>query len=263
MKFLFVPILLFFSVTKAQVVITPRLGLEYFGISYYPGQAVKRNDIKISVPDKNIFLSGEIGIIKGGSRISISYEMKNLGEGMGVINDSTVSPTGRVFSGKSILQVSGTISYVGLYYDRFSVLNKNFPRFKWYYGAGLGIGFNRTDAYYLENQDAGYSSFNYGDVQWQSYGQMWNKPTGNGIFLKIRSGLAYANKRKREILLLDIYWNQGFKKMLEHTVNYGYGIPGNAGSWHHVTGHRYNNRGTTFGATLGFPIYLFKKGFSK
>jgi hypothetical protein len=231
------------------------MGIERSGICYYPKHAMRRNDIKISVPINGVFLSGEIGITKNNKKFSIGYEMKNIGEGMGVINDSAVTPIRTVFRGIDRHSTGGTISFIGVYYDRYSKINKNISWLKWYYGVGVGIGFNRTDAYYRETQNAGYSSFASNDY----YLEMWNKPTGHGIFLKFRGGLSVLNKKRREVMLLEVFWNQGLRKMLDHTVNYGYGYPPNPSSWHRVYGLKYSNRGTSFGACLGFPVFIKQK----
>ncbi len=241
----------------SQITFTPKAGIEFSGLSYYPKSTNKQSDIKISTPDIEMFLSGEIGFQNKREKFSIALEMKNISEGVVVFNDSTVFPNnyGRIGKGRVGHFTGGTHTFVGLFYDR---INNYFPSSKilsYFYGAGIGVGFNRTDAYYRETQNAGYSSAFWGGDNFTNI-EMWNKPTGHGIFLKLRGGIALHNKKRKECVLLELFWNKGFRKMLEHTVNYSYGYSPLPGSGHSVTGYRFNSRGTTFGSTLGFPIRI-------
>ena len=245
------------SLLSAQISITPKIGFEYSGIAYYPKGAVKYDDIRITVPDGELFLSVELSMIKKKEKFSLAFDRMNLGEGVLIPQDSVVFSNGYVGEGTTRSQTGRNVLFVGFLYDR---INKPImgTLLSWFYGAGFGIGFNKDEAYYRETQNAGYSSSYFGGDNPVSF-QRWAKPTGHGVFIKLRSGISLMNKKDREIIILEFFWNQGFRKMVEYTLNYSYSYVGAPGSGHTVTGYRFNNRGTTFGATLGFPIYIAKK----
>lgn len=241
---------------NAQISIIPKIGFEYSGIAYYPKGAIKYEDIRITVPEGEGFLGAEISLTKKKQKITLAAELMNLGEGVTIYNDSAVLPNNVVVYRSASLLTGGSIVFLGIFYDRVSTPIKN-TRLSFFYGCGTGIGFNKNEEYYRTAQDAGYSSAYFGGDNPISI-QRWAKPIGHGIFLKLRGGISLLNKKSREIIILEFFWRQGFIKMNEYTVDYSYTYVGAPGSGHSVTGYRFNSRGTTFGSTLGFPIYFSK-----
>jgi len=241
----------------AQVSITPKIGFEYSGIAYYPKGAIKYDDIRITIPDGEMFLSCEIGWTIRRDKFSLLIERMNIGEGIKIIRDSVFFSNGFIGSGQYRLLTGRNGLFLGLNYDK---INKPVKKtwLSYFYGACFGVGFNRTETYYREVQNAGYvDAYRGGDNPYTI--RRWAKPTGHGFFLKLRGGLSLMNKKDREIIILEFFWRQGFKKMIEYTANYSYSSTLQPSYGHTVTGYRFNNRGTTFGATLGFPIYIAKK----
>lgn len=235
----------------------PKFGVEYFAMSYYPKNAAKNKDIKVSMPDLDFLLGIEITVQKMRNKFSLVFENMNLGEGVAILTDSAFYTDGSVTNGgRTGNKTSRVIHYLGILYSRTYKPSKE-SRFSCFWGAGTGIGINKSETYYREVQNAGYSSLYAGGENIVSI-QRWAKPTGNGIFLHLWSGLSYINKKGKEAIIFEIFWRQGLRKMVEYTVDYSYSSPLRPSYGRSVTGYRFNNRGTTFGTTLGFPISLSK-----
>jgi hypothetical protein len=246
MKNLFSLLMVFPLYANAQISFTPKIGFEYSGISYYPKHSQKNHDIRTTIPDGEIFLSFEIGLIIKKQKFSLLIERMNLGEGIKIKRDSAFFANGFVGSGATRQITGRNILYLGS------------RRLFFYYGMGVGIGFNKDSAYYREVQNAGYSSSYWGGDNPISI-QRWAYPTGHGIFVNIRGGLSLLNKKKKEVVILNIFWRHGLRKMVEYTADYSYSSVLNPSYSRTVIGYRFNNRGTTFGTTIGFPIYTSKK----
>jgi hypothetical protein len=250
-------LVLFFSNTVlGQVSLTPKFGFEYSGIAYHSNGATRYKDIKISTPDGEMFLALEAGFQHKNDKFSLLIERMNVGESVSIIRDSVFYTDGFVGYGTTRKLTGRNILYLGLQYDKLKKITNN-QHLSFFYGVGIGIGFNRTATYYREVQNAGYSSLYAGGENIVSI-QRWAKPTGHGVFIKLRGGFSLINKKKREAVILELFWRQGFRKMIEYTVDYSYSSTLRPSYGRSVTGYRFNNRGTTFGTTIGFPINLSK-----
>jgi hypothetical protein len=255
LKVLYIALInLIVSKLYCQISFIPKVGFEYSGIGYYPKGSVKYEDIIITIPDGEMFLSCEVSLLNRDDKYSFLVERMNLGEGVKIIRDSVFYSNGFIGYGQTRMLTGREILFLGFHYDKINKPIKN-TWLSYFYGAGIGIGFNKTAAYYREVQDAGYSSAFWGGDNPINI-QRWAIPTGHGFFLKLRGGLTLMNKKKREALILEFFWRQGLKKMIEYTVDYSYSSNLRPSYGHTVRGYRFNNRGTTFGTTLGFPIYL-------
>ena len=122
----------------------------------------------------------------------------------------------------------------------------------------MAVAFNRSKGYYKNKPGASYV---FSQSNWDnnySFIEIFTQSKGVGYFLKLKGGFAFHNKKGLETILLELFYNQGLKKMQEHTVNYRYYYTPVPGSGNSGSGIRFNNKGTTFGGTLGFPVYFFK-----
>ena len=256
-KQLFVPLLLSPCCLFSQLTITPKLGLQLCGFSSYEKGVEPREDLRLSVPDPEVYVGVEANVYAKKYKLSVGLEFNNLGESFTIKNDSSVYDNGRVGTKHNSESGSHTHILLYTYYDRIYNYLGESKRFSFFYGVGAGIGFNRTDAFYRETQGALYSATYWGGENY-TYIEIYHTPSGTGYFLKLRGGLAFHKKNGQEKLLLEMYYNKGFKTMLKHSLNYEYGHAPSQTNIHKVTDLRFNGRGTTLGVNLCMPIYLSK-----
>lgn len=245
---------------SAQISITPKIGFEYGGLSYYPKSTKRNSDIRIARPEGEALLAVDISILQKDKKLSLSIESKNLLGGVAIHADTLIFLDGFIGSGNYRNITGGSHLLVGFMYEKINFFSQSSKYLSWSYGGGLAVGFNRTERHYRETQDAGYHLSYWGGTNFCRI-ERWTKPTGHGIFLRLRGGISLHNKKSREVIILQAFWNKGMRKMVEHTVDYSYGgeLPLPSGRSKTVTGYRFNGRGTTFGASIGFPIYFAKK----
>jgi hypothetical protein len=126
-------------------------------------------------------------------------------------------------------------------------------------GGGIGIGLNENKKTFQLSQGLAFSTWRY---EGQNFvrGELYSMHNGIGIFIQSRASISYLNKRKEEKIVLQLFFSKGLRNMITHTLNYSYGYtPAGIGSGASVTNYKFNTRGSSFGATLNFPIYISHK----
>ena len=78
------------------------------------------------------------------------------------------------------------------------------------------------------------------------------------MFLIGKAGFNLYSKKKKNILTLSAFWNQGLSKMEEFSIDYTYGYL-NTPYQRSVKDLRLKTRSTTFGFILGVPIPLINE----
>lgn len=260
MKYLitFVCLIACFISQSQKLEIVPNVGFQYYGLSYLLRPDAHPEDFKKSRPE----FEGAIGV-------DVKYKSKKLTHVLGLQNP-IIGPS---FSFRNIYSDKGIIpTFLG--YTHSSGPNQIFlsytlqnegrkflkligkTRTKLSYSGGFGIGFNKSKDYY-ETVLQPYSLGGGGGDNYYRYTIRYNR-AGMGMFFPIRAGLNFYNRRKKNFLALQVFWNQGLKKMAEYSIDYDYGYYSYPQYQRSVKDVRLKSRGTTFGCTLGVPIRILK-----
>ena len=125
-----------------------------------------------------------------------------------------------------------------------------------YYGAGLGIGFNRSKNFYTKN---------YSDIYWMTingYDNHFYEYTYNAfrkhtaIFAMPEVGFTLYNKKKKPVVNASFYYNIGLTEMSEFKVNLNYGKL-NTSSYNFTENQNLRTKGGVYGFKIGVPIKIF------
>lgn len=238
-----------------KIEIVPNLGIQYYGISYISKNDVHPMDFRASRPN-----------IEGTWGFSVKYKRERLRHILS-LQDIVL---GSSFSFRNIYLDKGIIPTFQerMHSDGIDVLlfsyniqkefNKEFiffgkSKLKFIYSGGVGIAFNRSKWFY----DIVLPPYSFGQIistNYFEYHILYNR-AGAGVFLIGKAGFNFYNKKGKNFLTLEAFWNQGLKKMEEFSIDYNYGYL-NTQYQRTVKDVKLKSRGTAFGFTLGVPIRL-------
>ena len=257
----FVGIFSFINSLQAQkIYILPGFNLNYANLVVAPQ---KMPDVTTPFPGKHISLFFEVFYKPKYTFFSLGVKSSNIGNSFTVRNNY-VSDTSL-----------GVLLYSTNYdIEQFNVtlsINKFSKKFKPFIGAhtlkfnlktGIGIGFNRSQYYYDEQfflQNGG-AADQYSFVGFES--KIKKKYTG--YFLATALGAELYSKKKRKLIVAELYYDFGLRKMAEFSSLIVYGKylyptqnidPLNS---KRIENFKTFTRGSTFGLKIGVPITIKK-----
>jgi hypothetical protein len=124
------------------------------------------------------------------------------------------------------------------------------------YSIGAGYIFPRSKNYwnntYSRSEDGWVDPYTYITYEAIHYRD------GFGIFLKAGAGFSIVNKKKKELICFNLFYNQGLKQMAHFDIHYKYGFWNDPQKQVDVSSQILRSRGTTFGFSVGVPITIKK-----
>lgn len=127
---------------------------------------------------------------------------------------------------------------------------------EFYYGAGFGIGFNRSKEFYTKN----YININDGlrngfDNHFYTYTyDAFRKSTA--IFVMPEAGFTLYNKKKKPVINASFYYNIGLTEMSEFKIDLRYGNL-NSSTYNFTEKQNLRTKGSVYGFKIGVPIKIF------
>lgn len=127
---------------------------------------------------------------------------------------------------------------------------------EFYYGAGLGIGFNRSKEFYRLNSSNIYTySSNGYDKHFVSYSYDALRKH-SGIFIMPEAGFTLYNKKKKPIVNASFYYNIGLTEMSEFKLDLNYGKL-NSPTYNFTEKQNLRSKGGVYGFKIGVPVKIF------
>jgi len=251
---------MFFSInSKSQKLkIVPRIGIQYFGLSHISKSDHHPEDFKTSLPELGGILGVDILYKSKKYTHNLCFQSTELGNSLGVRN---------LYANKGIIpyfqqhRSSDAINVFLLAYNLQKESRKvskliGKSTFKLFYSAGVGVSFNKTHNFYDKIFSKPHTyGFIDGDHYYNDTVQTYRG--GTGFFLIGKAGMNFYTKRRKHILSLEVFWNQGLRKMQEFSIDYDYGYFSYSQYQRTVKDVTLKSNGTVFGFTLGVPIRLF------
>ena len=259
---LFVLLVSFISSEGKKLQVVPKVGFQYFGFSYLSKDNLLSDDFKKS----SLEFEGAIGL-------DVKYKLKRWTHVLSLQN-ALLGPsfsTRNMYADKGITPTlpghrHATITpHALLSYALQRESRKLFQftrkiRTSFYYSAGIGVGFNRTKWYYnIALQQYTFSATTSTNSSPNNYYNLVidYRRAGIGLFMPVTVGLNFYNKRNKNFLTFQAFWNQGLKKMAEYNIRYRYGYY-NYPQYQRQQEVTLKTRGTVFGVTMGVPIRILK-----
>lgn len=245
--FIFLAIPGFLSAQKLYIV--PDIGIHFTGLTYFSKGSNKPADLTSPVP--------KLGQIVG---LQICYVAKHFTHRAGF----QWAQSGYSYSFKNKYRIDTSIGFnkhigsgsVSNYIITYSIL-KEFKKFHLFVGrssmryyAAIGAGgAGKSDEYWLK-----FSTYR------EDFGQYWGTKiqefdVGPSLFATADAGIHFYNKKKKEIVSLNLFYYKGFTQTKKFELNYYYGYfnDPNRQVSENVT---LRTRGTVFGFNIGVPITI-------
>lgn len=240
---------------QGRFYITPNVDLQYSGLSFVKNSEKNANDFKRSVPLLNFMSSIDVFYKPHKLIHKITLEYSRVGDGFKVVNH---------FLGPTDIGVH-TISHAGGFEHLILSYNLGYESKKLhnpignlkirYTGSfGLGIGFNRSKAYYRDI----FYPIDYGLQDGNTYMAYLGtlSRTGMGIFSIVNAGFDIVSRKNKRVLSFSFFYNKGFTEMIKFNIHYQYGFFNDPNKQVDVPNQLLRSRGTSFGLKIGIPIKI-------
>lgn len=250
-------IVFFFS--KAQKFeVVPKIGIQYAGLSYLSKMDSHPSDFDGTVPKLNDTWAFDIKYKPKKFSHIISIESISLGSAFSVRN---LYSEARLLPDFLIHKHSDGIDQLLLSYNLQNESRK-FLKFigrnkiKFYYTGGVGIGTNKSKSYYETILKPNSYGFIDDDLYYNHSIRYYR--SGIGVFVIGKAGVNFYNKKNKDFLVFEAFWDQGLKQMESFSIDYDYGYFSYPQYQRSIKKIFLKSRGTVFGFRLGVPIRLIK-----
>ena len=247
---------LLLSVTAQKLYIVPNSGINLSAFGYRSGG--KDPSSILTYPKSNNINPGmgaDIVYEKDRFRHVLSFSSMPVGISFkGTVIREGTNLSSIIFSNSS----SKNQFLLGYHFFMLKQLNKPTAKrpLHFYYGAGLGIGFNRSKKFYALNSTNIHDGLINGfDNHFYAY--TYDAFRKNiGVFAIPEAGFTLFNKKKKPILNASFYYNIGLTEMSEFKLHLNYGKL-NTPSYNFTENQNLRTRGGVYGFKIGVPIKIF------
>ncbi len=139
--------------------------------------------------------------------------------------------------------------------QKFIKIKKIKPcNFQFFYGLGVGVGFNRSKNYYDSSLSANIVKWD-NRYNYVTYTSSFMRK-GTGIFICPSIGMEWKNKKGKTYLISELYADLGLIKMFRINIDYEYGTYTNPPMRKYVNNQELNSTGSTVGLKIAVPVKL-------
>ena len=202
-------------------------------------------------------VGGEIAYTKNKHLFSLIAKQGVIGSSYQIDNNLAAPYISKLVASDGINQLILSLCYGQLLSRKVKFLFKT--SLHPYWQAGVGYGFNRSDAYYAEQYN-NITFITYSIRDFTSYDEKVYK-AGGGVFLIPKIGFKIlSHKKQKEIFNLNFFYDYGLRGQANYVVQYSIGTYNANGGVSQIKNGSVvlTNKGQSFGLSLSTPLYSFK-----